>query len=215
MLDPLLILEKVNQFYTQSFNQLVIITVAVLAFAGVIMPLLTSLYQKRLFKLEHDDIKKQVKNELMEEFAIQVENIKKIYEEKDLSYQKKLEEIDSKIDKKIAGVSAVTMHIQANISMRNNSYNSGFKDLISAAIGYIKSENEVNLRRVINLLINKCLPKLTKATVVSDDEATEKYEEFIISLLEVNQNDRYKDDIKNLKRQYKQATERDTVVKNA
>lgn len=215
MLDPLLILEKVNQFYTQSFNQLVIITVAVLAFAGVIMPLLTTLYQKRLFKLEHDDIKKQVKKELMDEFNLQVENIKKSYEEKDLSYQAKIEELDSKIEKKVAGATAGNMHIQANISLRNKHYFNAFHHLVRAGSGHIKSEKEVNVRRVINLLINKCLPKLTKSKLTSDEEVTEKYEEFIVELEGINQNDRYKDDIKAIRLQYKKAAERTTVPKDA
>lgn len=53
MEDSLKILEAVNSFYSQSFGQLMNITVAVLAFSGIVLPILITLYQKRLFKLEH------------------------------------------------------------------------------------------------------------------------------------------------------------------
>ena len=44
--DSLKILESVNAFYSQSFGQLINITVAVLAFAGIVLPILITLYQK-------------------------------------------------------------------------------------------------------------------------------------------------------------------------
>ncbi len=38
-MDTLQVLEKVNSFYTNSFSQLITITIAILAFSGIILPI--------------------------------------------------------------------------------------------------------------------------------------------------------------------------------
>ncbi|QUM86325.1 hypothetical protein [Moritella sp. 28] len=215
MQDSLKILESVNQFYTQSFNQLVMITVAVLAFAGVMMPVLTSLYQQRLFKLEHDDIKKQINAELQEELKLEMKKLEDRYEKKEIEHQKKIEELHSKIDLEIAGALAGSLHIQGNISLRNNNHFNAFHDFTRAGTGYIKANKEVNLRRVIHIIVKLCLPHLTGAQITSDDEHAEEYRVFITALESINQNSRYQDDLKRIKLEYRRAVERIAISKSA
>ena len=89
-MEPTLkILETVNQFYTQSFNQLILIIGAIFAFVGVFLPILISLYQKRLFRLEQKEVEASIGNTLKDELKLIEKKIKKEYEEKESELEKK------------------------------------------------------------------------------------------------------------------------------
>jgi hypothetical protein len=209
MQDTLKILESVNQFYSQSFNQLVVITVAVLAFAGVVMPVLISLYQKRLFRLEHEEIRNRLKDELDAELAIAITEVRKEYEEKEKQYLSRIDSLDEKLEKEIAGSIGGNLHIQGNMNLKDQQYLNAFTSLTKAAINHIKADKETNLRRALRLVTDKCLPKLNKTRLERDEGVIESYEDLLEKLSEYNVNDRYKDDIRLLKIRFKQAMARE------
>ncbi|WP_328185153.1 hypothetical protein [Marinobacter sp. OP 3.4] len=209
MQDTLKILETVNQFYSQSFNQLVIITVAVLTFAGVIMPILISLYQKRLFRLEHQEIKEKIKEELNEDMQDAVTRIREEYEEKEKEHHDKIKYIENKLEKEVSGALGASLHLQASMNIRDGSYLAAFYSLTRAATNHIKSEKEVNLRRALKLINNKCLPELDRNTLEHDEYIIESFEDLVKSLAEFNSNQRYDDDIRFLKIRFKNAMERE------
>ncbi|WP_417439756.1 hypothetical protein [Idiomarina abyssalis] len=209
MQDTLKILESVNQFYSQSFNQLVVITVAVLAFAGVVMPVLISLYQKRLFRLEHEEIQSHLKGELDSELAKAVDAVRKEYEKKEAQYLLEIESLDEKLEKEIAGSIGGNLHVQGNMNLKDGQYLGAFSSFTRAAINHLKADKEANLRRALRLVSNNCLPKLNKTRLERDEGIIESYEELLEQLSESNVNDRYKDEIRLLKIRFKQATERE------
>lgn len=64
--STLVIVEKINSFYSSAFSQLITITVAMLAFVGIIVPILYYLYQQRLFKIEVSSIEAKMEDKLDE-----------------------------------------------------------------------------------------------------------------------------------------------------
>ena len=54
------ILEKVNAFYIGAFDQLIILTVSVLAFCGVLVPILISTYQNKQLKLQQEALERLI-----------------------------------------------------------------------------------------------------------------------------------------------------------
>jgi len=213
MEDTLKILETVNQFYTSSFNQLVILTVAVLSFAGIVVPILITLYQKRLFKLENIEIKELLKKELKLELKEAILEIKSQYEEKDEKYQEKIDELDIKLEKEISGAIGGNMHIQGNMQIKNKAYLNALNSFCKASIQHIKADKETNLRRALSLIENKCLPNLSKKTLEADENNIECFEDLLNQLEDYDTNDRYTDNIRMLKIRYKQAIEREIAPK--
>jgi hypothetical protein len=51
-MDTLQIIDKVNSFYSNSFSQLMTLTIAFLGFAGILLPIVLQLIQSRSFRLE-------------------------------------------------------------------------------------------------------------------------------------------------------------------
>lgn len=209
MQDTLIILEAVNQFYSQSFNQLVAIFIAVLAFAGVVMPILISLYQKRLFKLEHEEIKLSLQNKLTQDLSSALENIRTEYESKESEYEKKIIALDEKLEKEIAGAFGGSLHIQGNMSIKEGHYLAAFISLTKASTNHIKADKETNLKRALKIISGKCLPELNKKSLEADEATIENFEDLLLKLEEYNINGRYLDDIKKLKHGFKQAMERE------
>src|SRR5438046_1512224 len=59
-MDPIQILEKVHAFYAESFSHLLILTIAVLTFAGVVLPIIVQMIQSRTFRNEQTALEGQI-----------------------------------------------------------------------------------------------------------------------------------------------------------
>lgn len=174
------------------------------------MPVLISLYQKRLFRLEHEEIRNHLKDVLDAELAKAIAEIRKEYEDKEQQYLSKIDSLDEKLEKETAGTIGGVLHIQGNSNLRDEDYLSAFVSLTKAAINYIKADKENNLIRVLKLVSNKCLPKLNKSALESYEGIIESYEELLEKLSEFNVNGRYTDDIRLLKIKFKQGMARES-----
>jgi hypothetical protein len=62
--DALQILEKVNSFYSGAFAQLMTLTIAILAIAGVILPIVIQLIQSSISRNELKTLQTQIASEL-------------------------------------------------------------------------------------------------------------------------------------------------------
>jgi len=205
--ETLKILESVNQFYTYSFNQLVILTVSILSFTGIVVPILITFYQKRLFKLENKEIEESLKSKLQLELKDTILAIRNEYEEKDSMYQKKFDEVELKLEKEISGAIGGNLHIQGNMQVKNKAYLNALNSLCKASIHHIKADKETNLRRALSIIETKCLPNLNKKALEIDENNVECFEDLLTKLEEYDSNERYTDNIRMLKIRYKQAIE--------
>lgn len=198
MQDTLKILESVNAFYSQSFNQLIVITVAVLTFAGVVLPVLISLYQKRLFRLEQEEIRHSLKLEMENQ-------IQKITSKMLDEYKSSVSDLDKKYEKKLSYAIGCSLHLQGKVNVIETDYINALYSFSSAGERFIVAEHEANLIRAISSL-QICFNNLDRSRLQDDDAHVQAYQSFIKKLEGFNINQRYLDDIHSLKKQFKAAS---------
>ncbi len=77
--DTLIILDAANAFYQNAFNQLIAITLGVLGFVGILLPVLFGLYEKRLYRIERETLEVSLKEDLRDEIKKGIESIRAEY----------------------------------------------------------------------------------------------------------------------------------------
>lgn len=214
MQDSLKILESVNNFYSQSFSQLMSITVAVLAFAGIILPILVTIYQKRLFKLEHEAIENSLTKKMSEELENAVKEIRAEYEEKEKHFvseiSKMKQELNSEVDKAKGGIS----HVAGCTELERKYFFNAFDCFIQACISYIKGRDNLNLRRVVYMVSDNCLPNLSSSDIENNGDTFKRLEEVIEQLTEYDTNGIFTDQLRGLKYQLSQCQKRKVTDKS-
>jgi len=208
MIDTLRILESVEQFYSRSFDKLIIITIAIITCVGVIVPILVTLYQQRLFRIESERIAKYIENNLEKQINTAVEEIRDEYNQKDAEYRKLISISEKSFEKKIAHSEGGNYQIQGLMILEAGDPLTAFDCFIKAAINQINSEDELNLRRVLTMICDECLPKLSKNDLEKHDFIIENYKKLLSTLELANINNRYHDDLALLKSSFKETSNR-------
>jgi len=193
MNETLVILEKVNAFYSNAWTQLIGFAIVIFGVVGFIVPIIVQLMQNRAFKSGKDEIIKQLMVELEVKYKQQEEKIKEENKKALEEIRTSFEKIELKLEKQIACADAGTFHLQGNDLLYNKKYYSeAAKSYIKAISNYLYGDDEDNCRCVLNLLSDDCLPKLKKKDFKEDLELKEKMENFINELEKYNINGRYK-----------------------
>lgn len=199
------ILKSVNDFYSQSFNQLVVITVAILAFAGVLMPIMISWYQKRIFKLDHNEIETKLKENIkvilteeLNQLELRLKATEEKLEEKLKAYEKNLA---CKVDRAIGGV----LLVQANTLSSEKEHINAYQSYISACDSFISANDNLNLKISVQNVYENCLPKLRKDHFEADDSLSKNCETLIARLAKYDSQDHYHEELKQLKLALKKA----------
>ncbi len=200
-IDPLQLLGKVDAFYKNAWDKLTLWGFILLGVIGFIWPLLLQLIQQWVFKIKEDRLKDVLRKDLYKEFEEKFH----VYEE---NQKKKYDEIISKIEIEAACASAGIFHIQGSNALDGNFYGLALSNYITAASNYINGNDELNLQKVLRLIVEDCLPKLNKKSLRLE-ECKPEFEKLIDSLTKINGNGRYQLQIKNLLREFKGAVERD------
>jgi flagellar hook-associated protein FlgK len=188
------ILDSVHQFYADSFSQLVTLTLAMLGFIGVLVPVLLTIYQQRLFKLEQREVMGSLRTQLD---AINVEHIKLLeqkFDDREKLSQQRMEAQVGLLQREIAKAQGSTFHVQANQSIASKQYPAAFESLLDAAIKYVDAQNESNLGRVLTLLTHNTLPHLDSSHFEYRGEMWERQlQKANAGIAEVNVNGRFTD----------------------
>ncbi|MEX0335806.1 hypothetical protein [Vibrio tubiashii] len=195
------LLEKVNSFYSTSFNQLITLTISLIAFVGVFVPLLFAYYQNRKSKLEVEALESKIEQKLEE---AKVELLDQIKEE----ISSGLESLSKDNEKTMFSLSSAIYHIQANSSLKSGKYKNAANS-IAAAIDYaIQAGDELNLGRQLNILTNKVLPNLNAAEEPNIEGLEATIDTIVDNLSCLNENGRYTDVVRNLRKATNKAKER-------
>jgi multidrug efflux pump subunit AcrB len=92
--------EKLSNFYSESFQNLILYISWFGAVAGLLilvgLPFLIQAIQKRFFKVESQEIKKSLHEELTKEFELEIKKISKEYREREMELEKQLKDLDNK-----------------------------------------------------------------------------------------------------------------------
>ena len=145
------VLNKVDAFYNHSWNNLLTIG----AIIGVVIPLLYALYQRRLYILNKKELSEEINRELAEIKETAVKEVKN-------SLDSIINELETKINRKIQTVDARHFHLQGSQLLDKGDYKGAFRDYCYAASAYNDGEDYLNLQSVLSLMYLSCLPQMSK-----------------------------------------------------
>jgi len=128
-LDPLQLLTQVDSFYNGAWNRLLIF----ITIAGLLVPYLIQLYQKKIFDIEA--------KKLEEKFTQEQKKLKEHF----LAYQ-------TATDKELAYVTAGIYHVQALHMRAQHNYAGAIKSITDSILPYYKSGNFGNFKKLLNIL---------------------------------------------------------------
>lgn len=197
-MEPNEILKSVNDFYQQAWDKLILYSTILIAFIGVIVPILFTLLQNRTQLIREDAIKKELGNffdsKLKEmETALEASITKK--------FEGQINKINKKIDDKINLVDAGVYHIQGNMYFDKEKYLLAIMSYFVAGEGYLKGKDYANLE-VINKNIKQTIPNLPINELKTAQEEDEiKPYEYISLLMKNNENGLFTDIIGELKKE--------------
>lgn len=213
MEDSLKILEAVNSFYSQSFGQLMNITVAVLAFSGIVLPILITLYQKRLFKLEHLAIENKLLYEMEEKIKKATDVIKSEYEKKEMDFDNKISKMKMLFENELESIKGGVLHVQGNNELKQSDELTAFESFVSASFCYVKSEDNLNLRRVLDLINNSCLRKFNVDSFEEHGDTFKSFDELLEAVRDYDKKGVFSDLIRETNQAYSLAKKRQPALK--
>lgn len=204
-------LSQLTMLYTETMNQLIMITVSVLAIVGVIIPALVSWLQSRQINREQKLLKTEIDNQIqiaLQELRTQhaLETAKKsmeiqaLLDESKQNFAKELERIET-------GSSAKTLHLQAQHFLTNKVYAEAATCAFSAMTLYVGCSDESNLRRV-SIVAKSALEKIDSKTFQDRVDLEQQIESAIKAISSINSNGRYEDLIDEIRENSKAAKAR-------
>jgi hypothetical protein len=213
--DALEILEKVDSFYSKSFNSLLTLIISIIGIAGVFIPLGISYYQANLLKKQTIDLQERISNEVSEKLSdlkksLYADNEKRMLNlEGDL--KKNIERIEEEYKNEIKKLRSESLarinHLSAATCLLSEAYGSSSSYYFDAALNYMKYSDHGNLRRVISSLKeNDIFVKIPPQN--KTPELDKKYNKFITELSSFNVDSIYNDDVIWLKKTWKEFEKR-------
>jgi hypothetical protein len=193
-MDPLQLLERIDAFYSNAFSSLITITVALLGFGAIILPLLLQYLQQRSFRIEqkslHDKITRDTaasKGELNNELQIFFKSEKERLQQQ---IKGELKMFDIKLEEKISCAEAGIFFLQGNNNFRLQNYSQAVMDFAVAAEKYITGKDECNGRTSLDLIVST-LPELTKESFRQVSNLEGRINDLLKTLSDKNENGRF------------------------
>jgi len=198
-MDPLQILAQVNAFYSNAFSHLQWITIAILGFGGVFLPVLLQYLQFRSFQQERDYLKKQIKNEIQIELD---SAIKELFQTERDNFQKQIEEQFKKIktqqEEQTLAIKGIAFFLQGNFEFDKKLYSIAANDFAIASEILLRGKDELNCRRTLDLLISECFPELKKEDFEDFPDLDTSIDKLLDTLKLFDENGRYNDYIRSI-----------------
>jgi hypothetical protein len=152
--DSIDLISKVDSFYNNAWDKLIIIGSVAFAIVGIVVPLVIQWYQKKTLKLSEELLKKEmeaqigkIKDDIIGEITDKMET--------------KIKDYEVKINRLNASTNAKAFHLQGNLSLDKELYQSALGDYITAGFDYLMCDDYQNLQTVLNLIATNCIPNLS------------------------------------------------------
>lgn len=205
--------DKMHAFYTQAFSNLMSITFGIIAFVGVVLPIVVSLIQNRQLKRENDNLRRELKLEIETIASGEIENLEKLLDDKaraiDSRIEEKLMELNKKLSTSTAESRGSIFHLQGNSGVSNGDYGEATISYAVALSAYLLAKNLGDARVVANLLHSTCLPEIDKETFADSPRIKTFIEAAIKDLKASNQDGRHTDLIEKIERKTVAAEKRE------
>lgn len=165
-INGLEVVKQVSEFYSSSFNQLLIVGSVLAALIGIVLPLLIQFYQSREMRIQTG----RLKSELDAESAKLLDVVKaELHKELDAKFaeEKKtiveaLEKNTATIEKRLMKAEGNVYHIQGNGNLVRGKLHEACNDFCKAIELYCKSGNGSDMARLLKAITAQILPTLTK-----------------------------------------------------
>jgi hypothetical protein len=141
------IITKIDAFYNNAWNKLIILGSVLFAVVGIFVPLFIQWYQKRTMKLSENEVKIKLKKEISEDLLKEIEL-------KFKENEKKIEMINSSANSKI-------LFSQAKFSIEKNSYKVALSESIAASYFSMECNDYKILQEILDFIHNNCLSYLS------------------------------------------------------
>lgn len=205
------ILERVNSFYTSAFSNLVIYTMAIFAFVGVLVPVVAGVLQSRSIKSEKEGLDLLIRSEISSsetklKNALD-EKLEEATNRKAVDLITQLQGRISELESRLLRNEAVVSHSNALVSMQTGNVGAALEQASYAVCAYLKASDEMNINRVLSLMCASILPHCNSATF-SDEVLHKSLEAAVVALEAGNTNGRYSDWLRSVKAQTHSAKQR-------
>lgn len=152
------IVQKIDSFYNNAWNKLILVITIGFTIVGVIVPLFIQWLQKKTLKTSEELLKKEIETRTIKiEKSIQTKMLELI-NEKFLNYEKEI-----RITK--ASGKAKTSFAEGKYNIEKNEYNRALGDFISSAYACIESDDHKTLQDIVKNILDNCLPNLSKEEI--------------------------------------------------
>ncbi len=141
------LIQKVDSFYNNAWNKLILFGSILFAIVGIFVPLVIQWYQKRTLKLSEETLKSKLKSDLKDELLKEIEN-------KFVDNEKKFQMLKASANAKI-------LFSQAKFSIEKNSFKGALGELVSASISSMECDDYRTLQEVLDYMLYNCLPNLS------------------------------------------------------
>ncbi|MCW5896360.1 MAG: hypothetical protein KIT50_12230 [Bacteroidetes bacterium] len=216
-MDTLQLLDKVHGFYTDSFSQLITLTIAILGFSGLLLPIIIQFIQTRIFKVEQKALQSQISQEVQLAKAALKSELEAMFNAERNRYQEQFKEQVKSVKQSIKEQAAVAkggnFFLQGTQNYAGQSYAQATWDYAHAARLFFEGKDDQNGQRALDILLKGCLPALDGSSFeqVADLETVLN---MLLAQLEIrDENKRFYDSILAIRSKTAQAKKRPTPQK--
>lgn len=148
------VLDKVNTFYTSSWDRLIITVSIAFGIVGIIIPLIIQWYQRKTLQLSEDNLQ-----------ALIISEIDKAKEELKSEFTKRLEEVittyDAKMEHLIFETYGQAYHLQSRVNYDSKNYVDALIDIIDACSKFLHTQNYMQVKAILKAIDEIILIKIT------------------------------------------------------
>lgn len=223
MKDVNAILDRVDQFYSSAFAQLVLLTICVIGLVGAVVPLVVAFLQSRALTVSRESVEATLREKIagLEGTlrGIVSSMVSEQMNAKQQEYEKKLADLGAELKKKAAAAHSGTLTVQGKLLHDQKNYASAAQSIARACLDLIECGDEQRLKRRLDFL-NTILKELTSGdfTFGASSEKTgvaTQLERAVEELTKFNVNGAYEDELTRLKAHIALAKARKPVPKQA
>jgi hypothetical protein len=226
------LMQQVDYFYNNSWQHLMLYVTFLGAIVGLLVPGLTYLFQKRLFTIEESRLSAVINSKIAESrtalLAEVTEWVKKESQRLDASSEEKakgiIEKVESRVkeiemkseaaivrlEQSVAQNKGSVYHVQMNMNVKNEQFQGGYESGVVALSWFRAGKDELNFRRVAQILTSEILPKLSSEDLKSAETGGANLLKLLDDLRTGDQVGRYYDLALELRRGYDDAKARGT-----
>lgn len=212
-LDAFELLRTVDAFYDAAWWKLLWVVGALGIIVGVVVPVLVQVYQRWVFRLEADKTRDQLREYVEKCVGDAMTREEAKAQSRWASFEEQVHAELGAIRSQVKKTLSTVWYIQGRMDAGDGYPPVAAGSFLMAIPGFIDAKDELNLRKCLRMAVD-CLDESDREGLAmlrefqpdEEDNAIKKLEEF-------NENGRYTDDIRKLKRAIREAEERSFEAK--